>query len=116
MQQPWAWALLMAIASCSGGDPAPPLSPLSQECDECLRREGDDGCGDAYESCTANDECKEHILCELRQQCYHEPADMRCIEQRGCDVPADADAASDADAFEACARDTCRSACGFREE
>lgn len=111
----WAWPVLMSVLACSG-DPPPVLEPLSPECDGCLRREADDGCGDSYQACIADTSCKEHILCELRQQCYHEPADANCASQRGCDGLEDSAAASDADAFEACARDTCRSDCGFREE
>jgi hypothetical protein len=116
MREFLAWSLLVLMASCSGSDPGPPLETLSEECDECLRQEDSDGCGDAYQACSVDEACNDLILCELGQRCYHEPGDGECAAKRGCVEPSDEEAANDADAFEACARDVCRSACGFREE
>jgi hypothetical protein len=55
------------------------------------------------------------VLCELYQQCYVGPSSSDCSASRGCESEATSDELEQAQAFEACARSTCRKICSFSE-
>ena len=107
------WALLMmGQVACSDPDPDP-YQPLTEECDACLLDRGTAGCGDQYRECEELPACDALVLCELRQQCYSEPADSGCAAARGCEDKVTQQELELGEAFEMCARETCGHVCGF---
>lgn len=120
MKRPIAWTLsflvveTVLISSCGSSDPDP-YQPLSQACDDCLRRIGSTGCGDSYDACSAEPDCEDVVLCELLQQCYTEPSGDACSSDKGCQEGAPQSALERAASFEDCARTVCAAACDFVE-
>ena|SRR6187399_77177 len=111
------WVIVMVGAcalACSSSNPDP-YQPLSEACDSCLLEEGSDGCGDAYATCEALEQCEAVVLCELQQQCYTEASDGDCSKVRGCESGADAEELEASAAFEQCARSVCAEICSFVE-
>ena len=109
----WVWApWLLAQVACSDPDPDP-YQPLTEECDACLLELGTAGCGDQYRRCEAQRACDELVLCELKQQCYREPAASGCANVRGCEEDLTEQELELSEAFESCARQTCGQVCDF---
>ncbi len=109
-----AVTLALGLASACGEPDPDPYQPLSQACDDCLLEAGSMGCGDQYDECEREAACEDVVLCQLLQQCYREPAEGDCSEQRGCiDGSTTDDELESAHTFESCARTTCGHVCDF---
>jgi hypothetical protein len=96
------------------------MSPLTEECSDCLQRSPDagTGCGATYESCNELDACEDSMICALRMRCYEEPPNGDCKSSHGCELSgtdrgAEALATIRVVEFETCARTACADVCGF---
>lgn len=110
------WAVAAALALACTDDPVGQYAPITAECDACLSTEPS-GCIDTWTACRELAACDDHVACQLNAGCYEDAPGSTCADDAGCELGDDPDGESEAAsaAFEACARTTCRDACGFSE-
>jgi hypothetical protein len=103
------------VLRCSTDTGTGATTPLSQQCAACLSgTDSGTGCGTEFGACSRESACTDVVRCELLNHCYEQPADGSCASEVGCHVANDAGGAEQLRAaFEACARTTCASECGF---
>lgn len=122
------WIFACLTLGCSD-DLVDVAEPVSQACLQCLSERESKGCAAEYSACEEIAACDDYVVCQLTGHCFERPSGSGCEQELECKRPsaeppsATGDAGDEvppsprelANAFEDCARSTCRTTCGFVE-